>query len=98
LFNIAVVSIDSSTSLDGFAIASSLPMNQTKSQSDQLEERLIQFAASVVSFSPELPRTPAGRHISLEILRDSCREPGAWQDRNRVYQGGKEPSSGGVPE
>jgi four helix bundle protein len=44
-------------------------MNSTNSQSDQLEERLIEFAARVVRLSTELPSTPSGRHISLQILR-----------------------------
>jgi len=44
-------------------------MNGKNSKSDQLEERLIEFAARVVRLSTELPGTPAGRHISLQILR-----------------------------
>ena len=39
------------------------------SQSDRLEERLIEFAARIVEFSTDLPKTPVGRHISLQILR-----------------------------
>src|SRR5262245_45852303 len=44
-------------------------MELKKSLSDQLEERLIEFAAEVVTFSTDLVGTPAGRHISLQILR-----------------------------
>ena len=44
-------------------------MNQQKSQSDQLEERLIEFAARIIQFAAELPKTPAGRHIAQQILR-----------------------------
>jgi four helix bundle protein len=44
-------------------------MDRQWSQSDQLEERLIQFAARVVEFSTTLPKTPAGRHIAFQILR-----------------------------
>src|SRR5712691_6186822 len=44
-------------------------MNHGLSQSDQLEERLIEFPARIVQFSAELPKTPAGRHIALQILR-----------------------------
>src|SRR5262252_5604008 len=40
-----------------------------KSQSDLLEERLIDFAGRIVEFAAELPKTPAGRHISLQVLR-----------------------------
>jgi len=38
-------------------------------QSDQLEDRLIEFAVSVVCLTAELPRSPAGKHIALQILR-----------------------------
>ena len=44
-------------------------MEQNKSQSDQLEERLIEVASRVVKFAAELPKTPAGRHIAMQILR-----------------------------
>src|SRR5947208_8226578 len=44
-------------------------MEQKRSLADQLEDRLIEFAARIIGFSTELPRTPAGRHIALEILR-----------------------------
>jgi four helix bundle protein len=44
-------------------------MDGQKSQSDQLEERLIGFASQVIQFSTELPKTPAGRHIAIQILR-----------------------------
>jgi four helix bundle protein len=44
-------------------------MEQKKSLSDQLEERLIEFAARIVTFSTELGGTPAGKHIAIQILR-----------------------------
>jgi len=44
-------------------------MGLEKSQSDRLEERLIDFAACIIEFAAELPKTPAGRHISLQVLR-----------------------------
>src|SRR6266513_2275517 len=44
-------------------------MEQTKTQSDQLEERLIEFAARIIRLTTELPRTSVGRHIALQILR-----------------------------
>jgi four helix bundle protein len=44
-------------------------MNGQKSQADQLEERLIEFASQIIQFSTELPKTPAGRHIAMQILR-----------------------------
>ena len=44
-------------------------MEPKKSLSDQLEERLIEFAARIVIFAAELVGTPAGKHIALQILR-----------------------------
>jgi four helix bundle protein len=44
-------------------------MDEQKSQSDQLEERLIDFASRIIRFSGELPKSPAGRHIAMQILR-----------------------------
>jgi four helix bundle protein len=44
-------------------------VDQQRSQSDQLEERLIEFAARIIQVSTELPKTPAGRHIAMQILR-----------------------------
>src|SRR5437870_2976044 len=44
-------------------------MNVEKSQSDRLEERLIEFAAGIIRFAEELPKTTTGRHIALQILR-----------------------------
>jgi four helix bundle protein len=36
---------------------------------DQLEERLIDFAVRIIKLSNRLPKTPAGKHISGQILR-----------------------------
>jgi four helix bundle protein len=36
---------------------------------DQLEERLIEFAVQIIKLSNRLPKTPAGKHISGQILR-----------------------------
>src|SRR5215831_15468451 len=44
-------------------------MSTTSSKADQLEKRLISFAATIVSISGKLPRTPQGRHICNQILR-----------------------------
>ena len=44
-------------------------MEREKSLSDQLEERLIEFAAEIVMFATELTATPAGKHIALQMLR-----------------------------
>jgi four helix bundle protein len=44
-------------------------MTATPSKADQLEKRLISFAAKIVSISATLPRTPQGRHICDQILR-----------------------------
>ena len=44
-------------------------MDEQRSLSDQLEERLIELAATVIRFADSLPTTPAGRHIASQILR-----------------------------
>lgn len=44
-------------------------MEREKSLSDHLEERLIQFAARMVTFSTKLAGIPAGRHIAMQLLR-----------------------------
>jgi len=44
-------------------------MSATPSKTNNLENRLIAFAASVISLSARLPRTPQGRHICSQILR-----------------------------
>jgi four helix bundle protein len=37
--------------------------------SNELEERLINFAVRIIKLSSCLPRTPAGKHIAGQILR-----------------------------
>src|SRR5215510_10268333 len=44
-------------------------MNTTASRANQLEKRLISFAAAIISLSSKLPRTPQGRHICGQVLR-----------------------------
>ena len=44
-------------------------MSTHPSKSDQLEKRLIAFAAAILSLSSGLPRTPQGRHVCTQILR-----------------------------
>ena len=44
-------------------------MENEKSRSDQLEERLIEFASRIIRFASELPKTAAGRHIAQQIMR-----------------------------
>ena len=44
-------------------------MSATASKANPLEKRLIAFAASIVSLSSRLPRTPQGRHICDQTLR-----------------------------
>ena len=38
-------------------------------RSNHLEDRLIEFATLVIQLSTNLPKTPAGRHIAVQILR-----------------------------
>jgi len=44
-------------------------VNTIASKANQLEKRLISFAASIVSLSSKLPRSVQGRHICGQILR-----------------------------
>lgn len=40
-----------------------------RSKSDELEDRLINFAVRVIKLSARLPKTSAGKHIAGQILR-----------------------------
>jgi len=44
-------------------------MNAAASRANELERRLISFAAAIISLSSKLPRTPQGRHICGQILQ-----------------------------
>ena len=46
-----------------------MSMSTSPSKADQIEKRLISFAATIVSISAKLPRTAQGRHICDQILR-----------------------------
>jgi len=50
-------------------LLSTAAMEDEKSRSDQLEERLIEFASHIIRFASELPKTAAGRHIAQQIMR-----------------------------
>ncbi|MGH9752076.1 MAG: four helix bundle protein [Blastocatellia bacterium] len=41
----------------------------SQDKADELEERLIDFAVRIIKLSANLPKTPAGKHISGQILR-----------------------------
>jgi four helix bundle protein len=43
--------------------------NGARQQADELEERLIDFSVRIIKLSASLPKTAAGRHIALQILR-----------------------------
>src|SRR2546422_9150579 len=49
--------------------ASTALAKEPRSQADELEERLVNFAVRIVKLSASLPRTPAGKHIAGQILR-----------------------------
>ena len=44
-------------------------MNATPSKANDLEKRLVSFAANIITLSSKLPRTQQGRHIGGQILR-----------------------------
>ncbi|HJX93886.1 MAG TPA: four helix bundle protein [Pyrinomonadaceae bacterium] len=45
------------------------PKNADQSFADKLEDRLIEFAVRIIRLAARLPRTPAGKHVSGQILR-----------------------------
>jgi len=55
-------------------------MEREKSLSDQLEERLIEFAAGIVMLSADLTGTPAGKHIAMQILRSATAAPSNYAE------------------
>jgi four helix bundle protein len=44
-------------------------MKKNHDKANRLEERLIQFAVSIINLSNKLPKTHSGKHISGQILR-----------------------------
>jgi four helix bundle protein len=44
-------------------------MNEAATKTNQLEKRIVSFAASIVSLSSKLPRTAQARHICDQIRR-----------------------------
>lgn len=42
---------------------------EPRTQADELEDRLVDFAVRIVRLSAALPRTAAGKHIAGQILR-----------------------------
>ena len=44
-------------------------MGAYTSKAEELEKRLVSFAAKIIQVSSKLPRNTPGRHISLQILR-----------------------------
>jgi len=46
-----------------------MPKETSQLLADQLEERLVDFAARIIKLSASLPKTRAGNHIAGQILR-----------------------------
>ena len=46
-----------------------LDMNATTSRQNDLEKRLISFAAAIVRLTGKLPKTTQGRHLCRQLLR-----------------------------
>ena len=44
-------------------------MTRDSSKADDLQRRLISFAAQIIAVSSKLPATRQGRHVSVQILR-----------------------------
>jgi four helix bundle protein len=43
--------------------------NETKNGEYDLEERLLEYSAQIVRIVDRLPRTPAGSHVGVQLLR-----------------------------
>jgi len=44
-------------------------MASIPARAEQLEKRFISFATQIIAISGRLPKTPQGRHLSVQILR-----------------------------
>jgi four helix bundle protein len=44
-------------------------LENQQSKGDELEGRLIDFAVRIINLSTSLPKTPAGKHVTGQILR-----------------------------
>jgi four helix bundle protein len=44
-------------------------MNRSQDKANELEERLINFAVRIINLSAKLPKTVAGKHIAVQILK-----------------------------
>ena len=51
------------------AVLSTIRMSPHTSKAEELEKRLVSFAAGIIRLSSKLPRNAHGRHIALQILR-----------------------------
>jgi four helix bundle protein len=56
----------------GILHAHSLAMNEAATKANNLEKRIIPFAASILSLSSKLPKTTQARHISDQMLRSGA--------------------------
>src|SRR5207249_11771593 len=65
----------------GNTVAGTADMNVEKTQSDRLEERLIEFAARIIRFVEVLPKTTSGRHMQIRKARSNLRRWLAWAGR-----------------
>ena len=54
---------------DKTSVSSESSSTSPLSLTNELEERLINFAVRIVNLSASLPKTPAGKHIALQIMR-----------------------------
>ena len=55
-------------------------MSAPLSKADELENRLISFAARIVTLSSKLPKSLQGRHISAQILRSGTSTAGNYAE------------------
>jgi hypothetical protein len=57
---------------------------------DRLEDRLIDFAVRIIRLVARMPKTPAGKHVSGQILRSGTSSTQLWRgsrsrEQSRFY-------------
>jgi four helix bundle protein len=59
----------------------------SQAAADELQRRLVSFAVKIIELAGHLPKTPAGRHVSSQILRSGTSPAPNYGEA----RGGREP-------
>ena len=55
----------------------------SQAAADELQRRLVSFAVKIIELVGHFPKTPAGRHVSGQILRSGTSQPQTTEKRGR---------------